>query len=418
MERTKEILKFAGILGGIVVLLFSYFILSDFFRAERFKKNLEESKNYAESLLKSREQLISTVSHDLKTPLNTISGYSELFENSTLSEKQKYYLAQITSSSHFISHLVDDLLDFSKLEAGKLPIESIPFSLENIIVDAGNAAKQQYSKKPVALEISISEAIKNKIFESDPLRIRQIINNLVGNAFKFTENGSVEIKVEEIEKFDKTSKIKISVIDTGIGISKEKQGVIFNEFTQAGSEIAHKFGGSGLGLAISKKLTQLLDGNLKVESVLGEGSSFILTLPLKNSERVLPKINSEKPNSFGDLKAVIIDDDDAMRSLLKEIFEQMNITAEAFRSYDDFKNIERSRNIDFNLDFILTDIQMPKTDGFSVLKNLKNGEITSYKNQPVIAMSGSREHNRDFYFEKGFAEMLPKPFSKHELVAA
>src|SRR5690606_40796502 len=118
-----------------------------------------------------------------------------------------------------------------------------------------------------------------------------------------------------------------------------------------------------------------------------------------------------------DLKAVIIDDDDAMRSLLKEIFEQMNITAEAFRSYDEFKNIERSRNIDFNLDFILTDIQMPKTDGFSVLKNLKNGEITSYKNQPVIAMTGSREHNRDFYFEKGFAEMLPKPFSKQELVA-
>src|SRR5690606_23410283 len=184
MERTKEILKFAGILGGIVVLLFSYFILSDYFRAERYKKNLEESKNYAESLLKSREQLISTVSHDLKTPLNTISGYSELFENSTLSEKQKYYLAQITSSSHFISHLVDDLLDFSKLEAGKLPIESIPFSLENIIVDAGNAAKQQFSQKPVALQLSISEKIKNRIFESDPLRIRQIINNLVGNAFK------------------------------------------------------------------------------------------------------------------------------------------------------------------------------------------------------------------------------------------
>src|SRR5690554_1915716 len=137
MERTKEILKFAGILGGIVVLLFSYLILSDFFRAERFKKNLEASKNYAESLLKSREQLISTVSHDLKTPLNTIAGYAELFENSPTSDKQKYYLQQITSSSHFISQLVDDLLDYSKLEAGKLPVESIPFSLKNIVTDAG-----------------------------------------------------------------------------------------------------------------------------------------------------------------------------------------------------------------------------------------------------------------------------------------
>ncbi len=414
MSRTGEILKFAGILGGIVVLLFSYFILSDYFRAERFKKNLEESKNYAKSLLKSREQLISTVSHDLKTPLNTISGYSELFENSSLSEKQKYYLSQITSSSHFISHLVDDLLDFSKLEAGKLPIESIPFSLENIIVDAANAAQQQYFEKSVELKISISDAIKNKIFESDPLRIRQIINNLVGNAFKFTENGSVEIRVEEIGQIDKISKIIISIIDTGIGISEEKQQLIFNEFTQADTEIAHKFGGSGLGLAISKKLAQLLGGTLKVESILGEGSSFLLMLPLKNSERVLPKIISEKSNSFGDLNAVIIDDDDAMRSLLKEIFEQMNIASEAFRNYDNLKN----HDFDFDFDFVLTDIQMPKTDGFTVLKKLKEGEINSYKNQPVIAMTGSREHSRDYYFEQGFAEMLPKPFTKQELVAA
>src|SRR5690606_14197228 len=123
IDRTGEVLKFAGIMGGALMLIFSYLILSDFFRAERFKQNLEDSKNYAESLLKSREQLISTVSHDLKTPLNTITGYSELFRNSALSDKQQYYLSQIASSSHFISHLVDDLLDFSKLEAGKLAIE-------------------------------------------------------------------------------------------------------------------------------------------------------------------------------------------------------------------------------------------------------------------------------------------------------
>ncbi len=413
MERTKQILKFAGILGGIVVLLFSYFILSDFFRAERYKKNLEESKNYAESLLKSREQLISTVSHDLKTPLNTISGYAELFENSSLSKKQRYYLAQITSSSHFISHLVDDLLDYSKLEAGKLPIESIPFSLENIILDAGNAVKQLYLEKPVALKISISEGIKSEIFESDPLRIRQIINNLVGNAFKFTEQGSVEIKVEELENKNKVSNIKISVIDTGIGISEEKQKLIFNEFTQAETEIAHKFGGSGLGLAISKKLTELLGGSLQVESILGEGSSFILKIPLKNSERVLSKISSEKTNSFNGLKAVIIDDDAAMRSLLQEIFEQMNIASEAFSSFENFN--AASTGIYF--DFVLTDIQMPETDGFTVLKRLKSKEISSYKNQPIIAMTGNREHHRDFYFEKGFAEMLPKPFSKQELIS-
>lgn len=414
MNRTGEILKFAGILGGIVVLLFSYFILSDFFRAEKFKKNLEESKNYAETLLKSREQLISTVSHDLKTPLNTISGYSELFANSPLSEKQEYYLGQITSSSHFISHLVDDLLDYSKLEAGKLPMESIPFSLENIIVEAGNAVKQQYPEKPVALNIIISEKLKNQFFESDPLRIRQIINNLIGNAFKFTEKGSVEIRVNEVEKKDKISTIQITVIDTGIGISKEKQKLIFDEFTQAEADIAHKFGGSGLGLAISKKLTELLGGSLKVASVLEEGSTFILSLPLRNAERKTQIPKTKTASSFKGLNAIIIDDDDAMRSLLQEIFEQIDIPSKAFNSYANFANA--AMEVDF--DFLLTDIQMPNTDGFFVLKSLKEGKIGTYNKQPVIAMTGSREFNRDYYLEKGFSEMLSKPFSKQELIKA
>lgn len=423
IKRTGDILKFAGLLGGIVVLLFSYFILSDFFRADRYKKNLEASKNYAETLLKSREQLISTVSHDLKTPLNTISGYSELIENSSLSEKQKYYLSQITSSSQFISQLVDDLLDFSKLEAGKLPLENVAFSLENIIENAANAVHQQYIEKPVALKISISESIKNKFYKSDPLRIRQVVNNLLGNAFKFTEKGSVEIRVEElssaktgVSKKNEISNIQISVIDTGIGISKEKQELIFNEFTQAETEIAHKFGGNGLGLAISKKLTELLGGTLKVKSVLGEGSTFTLTLPLQHSNRILPTKTKNVVSSFNSLKAIIIDDDQTMRALLKEILEQLKIDSETFSSYEQLKNADSESRVDTNADFVLTDIQMPNTDGFTLLKNLKKGEVKAYKNQPIIAMTGSRERNREYYLKEGFAEMLAKPFSKEDLI--
>src|SRR5690554_2540536 len=374
IRRTGQILKFAGILGGIVILIFSYFILSDFFKAERFKQNLEESKNYAETLLKSREQLISTVSHDLKTPLNTISGYSELFKNSNLSEKQKYYLNQITSSSHFITHLVDDLLDYSKLEAGKLHVDNIPFSLENIITEAGNAVKQLYPLKPVDLKIEISNSIQGAIFESDPLRIRQIINNLAGNAFKFTESGSVLIEVKELETNDHVSEIEISIIDTGIGISQEKQEIIFNEFTQAETDIAHKFGGSGLGLAISKKLTQLLNGSLSVKSSLGSGSHFTLTLPLKKSKRFLSKVSSKKQEAFSRLKALIIDDDQAMRTMLKETFEQMEIETQVFESFESLIDFTKSKGANLEFDFVLTDIQMPTIDGFEVLRNLKKGK--------------------------------------------
>lgn len=416
ISRTGQVLKFAGILGGIVILIFSYFILSDFFKAERFKQYLEESKNYAETLLKSREQLISTVSHDLKTPLNTISGYSELFKNSNLSEKQKHYLRQITSSSHFITHLVDDLLDYSKLEAGKLHVDNIPFSLENIITEAGNAVKQLYPLKPVDLKIEISNSIQGAIFESDPLRIRQIINNLAGNAFKFTESGSVLIEVKELETNDHVSEIEISIIDTGIGISQEKQEIIFNEFTQAETDIAHKFGGSGLGLAISKKLTQLLNGSLSVKSSLGSGSHFTLTLPLKKSKRFLSKVSSKKQEAFSRLKALIIDDDQAMRTMLKETFEQMEIETQVFESFESLIDFTKSKGANLEFDFVLTDIQMPTIDGFEVLRNLKKGKINSYKNQAVIAMTGNRDHDREFYYEKGFTDMLNKPFSKQELI--
>ena len=412
IRRTGDIFKLSGILGGIVILLFSYFILSDFFKAERFKKNLEKEKNYSETLLKSRGQLISTVSHDLKTPLNTITGYSELFQNSELSEKQKYYLQQITSSSYFISHLVDDLLDYSKLEAGKLPLDSLPFSLNNIILESANAAKQLHTHKPVDLILSIPEQIKNNFYESDPLRIRQIINNLVGNAFKFTDSGKVEIRVKEVERYNHTSLIEIKVIDTGIGIPHTKLESIFEEFIQAEDDTAHKFGGSGLGLAISKKLTGLLDGSLIAGSELGKGSVFTLRLPLKISEKIRNTEILEPKPIAENLNALIIDDDEAMRSLLQEMFKESGIRSETFPNFMLFK--EAGINPP---DFLLTDIQMPGMDGFTILEKLKNGDADWTSEKPIIAMTGNREHNRSYYLEKGFAEVLFKPFSKAELLS-
>ena len=174
-----------------------------------------------------------------------------------------------------------------------------------------------------------------------------------------------------VSKKNEISNIQISVIDTGIGISKEKQELIFNEFTQAETEIAHKFGGNGLGLAISKKLTELLGGTLKVKSVLGEGSTFTLTLPLQHSNRILPTKTKNVVSSFNSLKAIIIDDDQTMRALLKEILEQLKIESETFSSYEQLKNADSESRVDTNANFVLTDIQMPNTDGFTLLKNVK-----------------------------------------------
>ncbi len=413
IQRTSLVLKFSGILGLLIMLLFSYIIITDFFRAEKFKKQLQKEKKYSEDLLKSREQLISTVSHDLKTPLNTILGYSELVENTLLSEKQKHYIKQISSSSNFVGKLVDDLLDFTKLEAGKLTIEKIPFSLENIINQTVKASKDLHSQKKVKLNISIDKNIQEVLYIGDPLRIRQIVNNLTGNAFKFTEEGSIEIKVSELKTEGNVSSVRISVIDTGIGISEEKQQLIFKEFTQAEEDTTHKFGGYGLGLAISKKLANLLNGTLRVESVLGEGSTFILNIPLEKSEHIIRPVQSEKFSNLSKLTALIFDDDPAMLSLLKEVLEQLEIKSYAFTKFD---AAAKKENLLF--DFVLTDIQMPITDGFQVLENLKKGSIDGYSEQPVIAMTGNRELSKTTYLEKGFDELLLKPFSKDQLTIA
>ena len=413
VKRTVTILQGAAVVGFIVILLFTYFILSDFFRAERFKKSLEKAKLYAEDLLKSREQLIATVSHDLKTPLNTIVGYTGLMENTALSEKQHHYINQINSGSQYVSKLVNDLLDFSKLEAGKLKMESVPFSLENLLQQTAETYRDVYSDKQVELLVTIAPELQNKVFESDPLRMQQILYNLVGNAFKFTETGSIELKATLQKARKKSIRVKIDVIDTGIGISEEKQQLIFKEFTQAEADTAKKFGGYGLGLAISKKLASLLDGSLKVKSEPNEGSTFTLQIPLKKSDRTLRNSVKTPETAFKNLKVVVFDDDPAMRTMLSELFEQMDIEV---RDFEKFSTFEKTKEIDF--DFVLTDIQMPTTNGFEILEHLKNGVVKNYTNQPLIAMTGSREHSQQTYLDKGFAAVLQKPFTKGDLLAA
>jgi len=413
-ERTKKILMLAGIAGALVMVLFSYIIVTDFFKAEKFKKGLQQEKQYSEDLLKSREQLMATVSHDLKTPLNTIVGYSELFTHTDLTQKQKNYAKQIASSAHFISKMADDLLDFSKLEAGKLLIEKVPFSLENLLHQIAKASKDLHIQKTVDLHLFIDDALTGKIFESDPLRIQQIVNNLVSNAYKFTENGRIQITANLIKAKKNSQEVEIAVTDSGIGISKEKQQLIFKEFTQAEKDTFQKFGGSGLGLAISKKIAELLGGTLKVKSVLGEGSTFFFTVPLTlSTSSVAVEKAPDKTQLKSSLRAVIFDDDHAMLALLKELFEQMNIQVHGFSGFNEFKE---NGVVDF--DFILTDIEMPEHSGFQILEALQNGEISTFTNQPVIAMTGTKKFTRKEYVHRGFSDMLQKPFSKNQLIAA
>lgn len=415
IRKTGQILKYSGILALILILIFSYIILSDFFKAERFKKNLEKSKSYTESLLKSREQLIYTVSHDLKTPLNSIQGYTELLRNSPVTAKQQQYLHQISSGSEFISRLVSDLLDYSKLEAGKLTIEKIPFSLSSVLTEVGKSVQELYAHKPIRLKIEIPPSVQEKIYEGDPLRLKQIIYNLTGNAFKFTKEGEVKIVVKPLGKVGQVENLSISVIDTGIGIPEEKLDLIFEEFTQADPAIAQNFGGSGLGLSISGKLIELMEGTISVTSELGKGSNFQLTIPLKilkSENRKTDQVIKTKQVSEN-LKLVIIEDDPALCRLLQEVLEQLGIEVRIFRSFENFKKEDLRK---FRYHCIITDIQLQETNGFEILRTLQTENLKNYKNQPVVAMTGSRIYPDSYFYKKGFSALLKKPFSKDDLV--
>lgn len=417
VNKASSVLKIAGVVGILVVLLFSYIIISDFFKAEKLRKKLRLAKEETDAVLKSREQLIATVSHDLKTPLHTISGYTELFKNTKLSEKQSYYADQIASGSHFITELVNDLLDFSKLEAGKLKIDHTQFHLENLLIESSTSVKDRYLDKEVALEFSIAEELKDRYFKSDPLRIKQIVLNLVSNAFKFTETGSIRVIADIHSETEMTLHTKITVTDTGIGISQEKLDLIFNEFTQAEDDTSKKFGGTGLGLAISKKLAGLLGGSIAVESNMNEGSSFFVTIPLEKVTRdtsTFPSKKSieEKSLESLQLKALVFDDDSSMRALLSEVLEQEGIRCHAFEAFSEFETVAGV----VEYDFVLTDIQMPETNGFEILEALQKKESLSYTGQPVIAMTGDHSYKSDIYYEKGFSKLVHKPFHKHELL--
>lgn len=412
LKRSIRLAGFAALLGLLIVSLFAFLINRDFWKIQTYRDKLEKEKKYSESLLKSREQLISTVSHDLRTPLNTITGYSDLLENTELDSKQLGYVKNVKSASGYVGNLVNDLLDFSKLDAGKLKIEKVPFVAANLIQETAENIEELYRAKKLKLKLDIGTELQKPVL-GDPFRIRQVLSNLIGNAFKFTEEGSV--KISAIGKVGKNGslQLKIRVEDTGIGIAKEKQELIFKEFTQAETDTERKFGGYGLGLTISKKLAELLEGSLELQSKMGQGSTFTLKLPLKLSNAPIKVEEKEAPYMAKKLRLLIIDDDTSLLQMLKELAESMGIVA---HTYTNFLKVEHDSHLDYDL--VLTDIQMPQITGFEVLNKLKSGKYRHYTEQPIIAMTGRRDLEPEAYTSIGFSQVLQKPFSKGELVAA
>ena len=410
LRKVNEIVTASAIIGLILTIFFSILIVSDYSKSQLYKKQLEIANFKTKNLLKSREQLISTVSHDLKTPLSTIVGYSELLGNSDVSTKQSYFIKNIKNSSEYITQLVQDLLDFSKIEAGKITIEKVPFSLTEIIEDTAKSVQSVYEQKNIDLIINVDEKLKTRIV-GDPFRLKQILTNIIGNAFKFTEEGFIKISAYCT---DDEKSFAITIEDTGIGIEKGNQKLVFEEFAQANENIEKKYGGTGLGLSICQKIITILGGSLKLESTFGKGSTFKIKLPLQfdNSNSTVEQNEKPKLSFTQKLTFIVIDDDTNLLNLTSGVIRQEKHEVLSFNSA--VKALETIQNTVF--DFIITDIQMPEMDGFMFLKKLQTSEKGLYKNQPVIALTGRTDLEPSVYTEAGFTTVIKKPYSPKVLI--
>lgn len=410
LNETSNFILVIAAISLLIAIIFLYLITKDVSKSQKYRNDLEREKSYTESLLKTRESLINTVTHDLRSPLNTVIGYSDLLEKTGLSNKQKHYLEHLKKSSDYILHLVNDLLDLSKLEAGRMIIEELPFSPKKLIENTISAIIPLHDKKNLDINIK-SDELLNKQYISDPFRIKQVLTNLVNNAYKFTEKGSITIESSIVENGLAEKQLVISVKDTGIGISPEQQQYIFEEFSQGDDDTEKRYGGFGLGLAITKKIIMLLNGTIKLESVLGEGSNFTMLIPITLSKSLVIEEDSTHVllEHFSNHKVLIVDDDPSQLALTSEVISIAGL------SFDISKNAKEALSLleENQYDLILTDIQMPKMSGFELLDAVR--QLDNYTDIPVIALSGIVNKTKEDFKKAGFSGNLRKPYAPKEL---
>lgn len=410
VEDTSRILLFLGIASLLVILTFVFLVVKDVSKSQQYRQQLEAAKTYAESLLSSREQFMNTVTHDLRSPLNTIIGYTGLLEKTNLNKPQNRHLLQVKRSSDYLLRLVNDLLDLSRLEAGKMSIEELAFNPKNLIEETVENAVPPEKPRDVEVRINIEPQLDRPVI-TDPFRLKQILTNLVNNACKFTPQGSVEVTAW-LQKTKHHPVLCIEVKDTGIGISKEQREKVFEEFSQEDSSIEKRYGGTGLGLAISKKLTDLLKGKISLESEPGKGSTFTIEIPVEYAN---PEVEPtpQKTLTLKDpekISVLIVDDEPAQLGLLKELIRSAGMS---FRTAQNGKEALEKIKVSIP-QLVLTDIQMPEMDGFELLGNIRQNPATQHL--PVIALSGQPNVSAADYQKKGFSDSLLKPYSSQKLL--
>ncbi len=410
VSSTIKKMAWIGAVTLFFLIVFAWIIIRDLTTQQNYRKQLEELNHENEELLRTKSMLMATVTHDLQTPLGSIIGFHDLIKDSGITPKQGQYLGNIKQSADYILKLVNDLLDFSRLENNRIAIEKSAFNMKNLLEGSCMALEPMALKKNIPLNWDIDDKL-DRNFISDPYRIKQVLTNLISNAVKFTSTGSVQV-TGRIEGFD----ILISVLDTGIGIAPDKHGEVFKEFTQAHAGIEKKFGGTGLGLTISKRIIELLEGSIKLESAEGQGSIFTIAIPCIAAKNDTPaaKVTSPAPHTavLKDKKVLVVDDDTTQLTLMSELLGSYVAEVQTVNNPAGVRGYLESGSFDI----ILTDIQMPSVDGFEVLATIRRHTDARISSLPVIALSGRRDLTPADFIARGFTAHHPKPIQFEQLL--
>lgn len=391
------------------------------FRDMRLQKAAEDelrrAKELAEDAAATKASFLATMSHEIRTPLNWVIGTATLLSDTRLDETQQQYVTTLKRSAEVLLSLINDILDFSKMDAGKLQLESTPFSLNVLLHDLDSMFHDQFQQKGLKAYYQLDPQLPQWLL-GDEHRLRQVMINLIGNALKFTEQGGVFVRVQLLEQHDQhQSLIRFSVKDTGIGISPAAQARLFEAFTQADSSTTRQFGGTGLGLTISKKIVELMQGQLQVTSTEGKGSQFFFDIRLTKTDCPVTQAPSAAPISQANPhdKYLLLVEDNKINQLVAGKFLQ-----KFGYQYDIAENgaqaLERMQTKAY--DAILMDCQMPVLDGFEATKRIRLLEQSSQRHVPIIGLTANAlEGDREKCLACGMDDFTTKPIKIDELEA-